>query len=305
MRYHAPPSPAAVRPRAPLGALARLVALAGLVALVGCPGSSNGAEPAAPTGSPETAGSADLDRRIRDLITAVSPLPPDATAMQERDFYLRRKETLARDRAAGPALAQKALDAYRARPDAIREVRAALLDVAAHGLPVETRPILVELLTTYGEDLGLRKAAVGLLGETSPGTALEMLEPLVAEATHRETYPPQDALLQAWLGAADALKHDPVPLLADVATNPRQDDVTRNLAIKALGRAPSSRGRQALELVLVESGGNHMARRYAAQSLAATVGKDELCPLLNRVFSNEADVGFQQFLASMLEENCR
>ena len=28
---------------------------------------------------------ADLDRRIRDLVTAVSPLPPGATAMQERD----------------------------------------------------------------------------------------------------------------------------------------------------------------------------------------------------------------------------
>jgi hypothetical protein len=300
MRNHARPFPA------PRAARARLVAIAGLISiagLAGCPESpSNGTEPEI---AAEPADSAALDRRIRDLITAVSPLAPDATAMQERDFYQRRTETLERDRAAGPALARKALDAYRARPDAIREVRAALLDVAAHGLPADARPILVELVTTYGEDLGLRKAAVGLLEKTSPETALELLEPLVMEATHRETYPPQDALLSAWLGAADALERDPVPVLSDVATNPRQDDVTRNLAIKALGRAPSSRGRQALEAVLVESGGNHMARRYAAQSLAATVAKDELCPLLERVFGNEADVGFQQFLAALLEEHCR
>jgi hypothetical protein len=48
-----------------------------------------------------------------------------------------------------------------------------------------------------------------------------------------------------------------------------------------------------------------MARRYAAQSLAVTVAKDELCPLLERVFGKEADVGFQQFLAALLEEHCR
>jgi hypothetical protein len=56
--------------------------------------------------------------------------------------------------------------------------------------------------------------------------------------------------------------------------------------------------------VLVESLGNNLARRYAAQSLEATLPREELCPVLRRVFENEADQGFQEFLASMLEEDC-
>jgi hypothetical protein len=103
----------------------------------------------------------------------------------------------------------------------------------------------------------------------------------------------------------DALGRDPLPTLADVATDPRQDDVTRNLAIRTLGREPSIRGRQALEALVVESGGNHMTRRKAMQSLVLTVPPEELCPLAERVFKNEADLGFQQFLASVLEEHCR
>lgn len=252
-----------------------------------------------------TVDEADLDRRIRDLVTAVSPLMPEATAMQERDYYERRRDTLKRDRQAGPALAQKALDAYHDRPDAIREVRAALLDVAAHGLPEKTRPILVELVTTFGEELGLRKSAAQILGKTSPETAVELFEPIIVETELTETYPPQDALLMSWLEASKEIGHDPTDALCDISTNARQQDISRNLAIKALGEVPSERGRQALELVMVESGGNHMSRRYAAQSLQKTLPNDDLCELLSRVFDNESDVGFQQFLASMLEDNCR
>ena len=79
----------------------------------------------------------------------------------------------------------------------------------------------------------------------------------------------------------------------------------RHYAIKLLGTIPSSQGRQALEQLLVESSGNHMLRRFAAQSLRDTLTKDELCPLLQRVLEREADPNFQIFIDNMILDSCR
>ena len=246
----------------------------------------------------------ELDRDIRDLISAVSPLGPNATAAAERDWYARRKETLERLRKGPSALGEKALEAYAKRPDALPALRSALLDVAAHCSPESTRTVLVDLVTTFGDNLGLRKNAAEFLALTSPKEALRVLEPILSTTELSSTYPPADELFDYWLAAMKTLDRDPVPLLAEAATDIRRDAGTRNYTIKKLGGYPSKLGRMALEQVLVESIGNQMARRFAAQSLRKTVDTEDLCPVLQRVFDNEADTGFQQFLASMLEESC-
>ena len=57
----------------------------------------------------------------------------------------------------------------------------------------------------------------------------------------------------------------------------------RHLATKLLGKTASTQGRQALEQLIVESSGNHMLRRFAAQSLRTSIPTDELCTLVNRL----------------------
>ena len=279
----------------------RLLSLA-LCLLPSCSGGSEAG--AAPAAAGQAPAQSDVERDLRDLMSAVTALPPTATAIQESDWYARRKQTLERLRGASHEFGLAALASYAENAGASREVRAGLLDVGSHCAPEEARPTLVALVTTFGDDLGVRKGAVRFLAQTSPDTAIELLEPLLVTTEHAATYPPADALLESYVLAADATKRDPTRVLTTVSTDLRQTDAARSFAIKELGKRPTPAGRQALEAVLVESLGNNLTRRYAAQSLQATLQKEELCPLLKRVYENEADIGFQQFLASMLEESC-
>ena len=274
-----------------------------LLLLAACGGgSSDAAETGQGAGAP--AGDAVIQRELRDLITAVSPLAPTATKSAEMDWFRRRRETLERLRAGSPELGRAALDEYLTRPDALLDVRTALLDVAAHCGPEEAQPLLVELVSTFGEHLGVRKAAARFLALTSPEKAAELLEPIVSTTEGARTYPPMEDLLESWVIAMDALGRDPVEVLAEVSTDIRQEQSTRHFAARQLGEHEGAAGRQALEALLVESLGNNMLRRIAAQSLGATVAKDDLCPVLERVMNNEADPNMLQFLASMLEEFC-
>lgn len=287
------------RPRVPLALLPLF--------LLACGGPDPAASEADSGTAADAAPAADaaVDRDLRDLISAVSPMRPDATAMQQSDWFSRRKETLERLRRGSPELGKAALAGYQDRPDSLRDVRAALLDVAAHCAPDETRPVLIELVSTYGDDLGLRKKAARYLAQTSPEQAIDLLQPIVSSTEQRSTYPPIEELLESWTIAMDLIERDPAPVLASIATDIRQDQATRHFAIRQLGRHKSDVGRQALELLLVESLGNNMMRRFAAQSLRSTVDKQQLCELISRVFDNESDINMQKFLASMLEENCR
>ena len=259
----------------------------------------NGAGPPAVGSAP-----AEIEREIRDLISAVSPLPATATAFQEIDWSDRRRETLKRLRQGPPELGAAALEAYEARSDALVVVRSALLDVAAHCDPESARPILIELVQTYGPDLGLRKNAALYLAQTSPAQATELLEPIVLGREGGATYPPMDQLLEAWVLAMDLEQLDATEVLTLVVTDISMEPASRHRAAKELGKRPSAAGRQALETVLVESLGNDLLRRFAAQSLQSTLTAEELCPVLERVFENESNINMQQFLASMLEENC-
>jgi len=272
-----------------------------LVLLAAC------AETDAPEGAAEHGADAPtigpIDRELGDLTRALTPLPPTATNGERHAWFARRKETLERLRQGGPALGRAALAAYLEgeRP---AMVRAGFLDVAAHAAPEDARAVLVELVTEYGADLGLRKEACRFLGETSPATAIEVLEPIVSTSQRSRTYPPDDQMIEAWLTATKLVGADPGPVLATIVTDSRQSQEARHKAAEALGEAPSAIGRAALEQVLVESGGNNYLRRKAAQSLRATLPAAELCAKLEEVLANEADQNFALFLDDMQRKSC-
>lgn len=256
-------------------------------------------------GEAAPAASEQVKREVRDLITAVTPFVPTVSVAEQNAWYGRRRATLERLRTAGPEVGLEALRVYHERPDTLTEIRVGLLDVAAHTAPEETRPILVELVETFGEDLHVRTKAAEFLGRTSPEKAIEVIEPILRGEVPRQTYPPQERLLAAWNTACVAAEHDRIPLLCEIATDLKSAQDVRHLSVRLLGEEPSVQGRQALERLLVESSGNSYIRRLAAQSLLATVPHEELCPLLVRVLENEADHAMLPFLDDMIQSNCR
>lgn len=275
-----------------------------LVCLVAAVGAGCSEEPAeARAESTEPAQSPAL--AIHDLVQAVQPLPPTAGLNEQNEWHARRKATLERLRVAGPEVGRAAWQRYRDQPDEIVDVRIGLLDVAAHNVPDETREHLMELVADFGPDLALRRAACELLAETAPSAAVEVLEPIVLRRLRKETYPPEDKMLAALCLAKRSLGEDPSELLATVATDLRQTDDARHLAIRELTGTQSPRGRAALDQILVESGLNSYLRRLAAQALQKTLPKEEFCARAAEVMEREADVNFQVFLASLVEANCR
>lgn len=269
-----------------------LVVLPVTVALAGCDaGQANAGAVAA--------------REIRDLITALTPAPPTSVPVEKSEHFATRKRTLERLRAASQAHGLEALRVYREEPPELPEVRAGLLDIAAHTAPGACEELLAELVTTFGEDLLVRREATELLGECLPERAVQVLEPILRERYDGRTYPPEDRMLEAWIRAKEKLGQDPVPLVAMVATDLQRAQDVRHLATRALGRHDSPLSRQALETLLVESSGNGYIRRIALQSLLAILPKETFCALAKRVQSLEADTEFIVVLQSSLDANCR
>jgi HEAT repeat protein len=246
-----------------------------------------------------------VDREIRDLITALTP--PEATAIPvvKSEYFANRKRTLERMRSGSPAHGLAAMRVYREEPPDLPEVRAGLLDVAAHTAPEASVELLVELTTTFGEDLLVRREATELLGECAPRRAVEVLEPILRERYDGRTYPPEDQMLEAWIRAEEKLGLDPVPLVARIATDLQRSQDVRHLATRALGRHDSPLSRQALETLLVESSGNGYIRRLALQSLHAILPKETFCELAKRVQSREADTEFVVVIQNSIDANCR
>ena len=276
-----------------------------LLALAAACGEGGSGAEARATETAEPQGSRAAELEVLDLVTAVTPLGPTASAGEENDWHTRRRETLGRLRAAGPEVGREALRLYGERGDAVVEVRCGLLDVAAHAAPEEAREVLVALVETFGDEMGVRTTAAQLLGATSPARAVEVLEPILRGRRTGRTYPPVDRLLESWFEAVTRLGNDPVPLLCEVATDMGQEIGARNFATKRLGEYDSEQGHQALEQLLVESSGNHMIRRFAAQSLQKTLEPEVFCALLKRILDREADLAFQTFLDNLLVANCR
>lgn len=256
-------------------------------------------------GPAQASASEAAEREVRDLITALTPPPATAIPVAKSEYFRNRKSTLERLRRAAPDRGEAALRILREeRPD-VAEIRAGLLDVAAHTAPEATADLLVELVTTFGEDLYVRRAATELLGECVPERAVEVLEPLLRQRPDGRTYPPEEHLLDAWVRATDALQGDPVPLLCIVALDLQRPQEVRHAATRALGRYRSLQGRQALEALMVESSGNGYIRRLAMQSLRETLEQADFCETVRRVQANEADPEFIVFLQSALDERCR
>lgn len=248
--------------------------------------------------------------RLRALLAAHAPI--EATTTNDlHDQWITDQRRVRRELLADvdPVLAEEALAAFDASRGEPATLRAALLELAATGLPERVRPRLEELILTYDaeEGYGLRGLAVGVYAATSPAAAVELLEPLVLETRHKVTLPPQEDLVRGWLQAADAIELDPdrvQAVLAEVTTGIFQPDSARHVAIEELGRRPGERGRLALEEVLVESSSNGYLRRKAAQALRDSLSPEDLCPILERVADKESDTNFLLFLADMLERSC-
>lgn len=244
-------------------------------------------------------------REIRDLVTALTPPPPTAIPVVKSEFYTNRKRALERLRAASQAHGLEALRVLREERPSLPEVRAGLLDVAAHTASDATSELLVTLTTTFGEDLYVRNQACQLLGECVPLKAIEILEPILRERYDDRTYPPEERLLEAWLIANEKLHLDPVPLLVLVGTDLKRPMDVRHRATKALAKHPSEQGRQALETILVESSGNGYIRRLALQSLRASLDTERFCALARRTQERESDPEFIVFIQSHLDGVCR
>jgi len=249
--------------------------------------------------------SAEVEREILDLVVAVTPLAATAAPGQRNAWFGRRSDTLDRLRASSREHGLEALRVYAGKHDAVEQVRMGLLDVAAHAAPEETLPVLVQLVTEYGDDMAVRTKAAEVLPAASPEVTLEILEPILRHQRAGRTYPSEEILLRAWNQAMQELERERVELLCLVATDLSRDMDVRHLSIKLLGEIESAQGRQALEQLLVESSGNHMLRRYAAQSLRDSVPADQICPVLTRVRDNESDPSFQIFLDDMVQRLCR
>jgi hypothetical protein len=255
--------------------------------------------------NPTSAAKSGPGREVLDLITALTPHAQDAVPVVKSEWHLTRKRTLERMRKGDAALGEEALRVLAEERPELAEVRAGLLDIAAHTAPERTSPLLEELVVTFGEDMLVRREATELLGRTSPERAVAVLEPILRERTDGRTFPPEEQMLAAWIEAEEKLRLDPVPLLALITTDINRPQDMRHLATRTLGRFPSPLGRQALETVLVESTGNGYIRRLAVQALQESLPKEEFCPLVKRIQDNEADPSVIDFLESMLVLHCK
>ncbi|MEX1024277.1 MAG: hypothetical protein WD226_04290, partial [Planctomycetota bacterium] len=118
----------------------RPAALAGLALALVASACSNDPAPAGAGSRADTgpavaahgASDADVARAIRDLVTAVTPLPAEAPVGVQSDWFPNRRATLQRLRAAGPVIGRAALAEYHERDRDLDDIRAGLLDVAAH-----------------------------------------------------------------------------------------------------------------------------------------------------------------------------
>jgi hypothetical protein len=283
----------------------------------GHPAPEHGApgNPATGTGTPGEPGAAlpsqPLDpaavSRVEDLRGVFTPISPTSTSDKLREWR-DAKRMLLEELQRGPAtLAPAALRAFAAEPTAADEWRVALLTVAASTDRELTRPLLEQLSLTYDgqSTLGVRNEAVRLLALSSPASAVRLFGPVVLDPRPNVTFPPKEQMLRHWTSAARAIRQPVDETLGRIATDLEQLPDTRYVAVEELGRErDSTRGRRALETVLVESGSDGLLRRKAAQALRDSLPRPELCALLERVGSRETDDAFALFLADMLSKNC-
>jgi len=245
--------------------------------------------------------------RITHLVEVFTPLAKTVTSDKNDAQFIAGKELQAELCAAGPEVGREALARLRAKSDGIRPqaVERALLTVAARAAPEDSKVLLENLITQYGTDLALRTEATLLFAEVHPVRAKEILEPFVRRARENQTLPPQEFIVRSWIIACEKTQTDPVPALADVASNLFMDEAARVMAVKELGNHKGSLlAEKALSAMLIESTGDGYLRRMAAQGLIKLLPKETACSLLSQIAGKEADTNMLLFLKDMLDKNC-
>jgi hypothetical protein len=254
--------------------------------------------------SAETTEHEQLREQVDELIRLLTPLDPTLTSdHHDRHLHARRAQQEKLEQV-GPELGRVALAAFHAHREDIVAVRRGLLQVAARSAPQDTAPLLEKLVVEYGHPLEERAEAALLFGVAAPERALEVLEPMCRRTKRNETLPHDEFLIRGWVIACESLEISPVPVLVDNATNISKDETSRHYSVKQLGKHVDPLGRQALELVLVESTGNGYIRRMAAQSLRKTLPAEDACALFKRVAGLEAETNFLIFLLDVIAETC-
>lgn len=282
------------------GPLAGAVLLAVLAGLPGCTPEAS-PSPGASTAQAERA--AKLDR----LVELFTPLQETVTSNITDQRFIDGQALLTELSGPDPELGQLALARLRqtSGPKLPKDVERALITVAARADRDGTRTLLENLVTQYGAELSLRTEAVLLFAEVHPDRAVEVLEPYVRKGRQESTLPPAEFLVRSWIIACDKLGKDPVPVLADVATNLYMDSSARVMAVKALGQHPENRlSQQAISAILIESTGDGYLRRMAVQSLLKLVPRESACEILAQVADREGDTNMLFFLKDVLDKNC-
>lgn len=249
-----------------------------------------------------------IDAQLDRLIELSTELDPTLTSdHHDRQLHARRAYA-AKLRLGSEELGRKSLERFleveQQSEPAPLQVRLKLLDIAAHTAKAETTPVLESLLLEYGHKIDIRTEATVLLGMTAPERAVELLTPLLKRTKSTSTMPADEFLLKAYVLGCDGTGQDPVPILADVATNIHKDDAARHQAVQELGKHKTRLSQQALRSILVESTGNAYMRRKAAQSIRNIFPREEACAIFELIASREADMHFLKFLGDMIEDNC-
>ncbi len=291
---HTAPHPdRAARPSA-----ARTAALAAgtllALAAAGCDGGAASA----------VAGTSSIDQQIRDLQAALRPPEPGEHQSDVGDWNVRREALLERMKQGSPELGRAALEKLLADVDLDFPIQRGLLTVAAHAATEDTLPYLEQFFTTYGERIDMRAEACNLLAEVAPQRAIDLIEPVLRQPRPSATWPPSERMLGSYVVACERAEHDPVPLLAQIATDIYYDDDVRHRATKTLGDYKHPLARAALETTMIESSGNAYLRRLAAQSLLR-IDRERCCAVITDAITREADSGFVLFLEDMIAKNCR
>lgn len=306
------PLPTAARPATPADAPRRarshtegvrlatscalLIALLGLAACDGedAHGSSGGAPVASVTDSDQ----------LNQLIAAMTPLRADLTS-DHHDRHLHAGRALLEELKSGDReLGLEALRLYEEGGHEIDAVRRGLLTVAAYCAPEDCRKPLEDLILVYGAPIADRAVSIDLLAETSPQRAIEVYEPLMKKKKQRTTMPDDEFFVRAYIVACRETDHDPVPALADVATNIMKQPASRYFAVEELGKHPGKQSWNVLRTILVESTGDAYLRRKAAQAIRDSAPRETACELFREILSKEAEQNFAIFMLDMIEDNC-
>ena len=232
---------------------------------------------------------------------------PDATADHNQFLAWKQKRQELIDRlgagpqALGSALLERVTD-ERLAELSIPQAKG-FLAVMARSHPEAATPRLLELFRTYGHPLDLRQGAARELAVADPRLAIEEYGPLLEMPRPGSTMPGHEFLLEAYLIACENQQEDPTEVLVAITTGILYDSTVRHAAVRALGERPSEMGFHALEQALIESTGNVYLRKLAAQSLIAS-NPEQACEVLRRVADAEADIGFLEALANLLETHC-